>query len=414
VTDEKSTGYKSIHLLFNLRGTKDTYCTELQLRTLLQDVWGELEHSLSYKKGKINPHIAESFRLLGKELENYDYLLKHLRTTSDKDRTARRYGLEKARPVAYFNYDNDIIPEYFKKNKQEQFAEYVKFMRSNSSLLGRTLPVTKANTLLKTLIGDISQDDRDNDPNLEYFIEMEKAIILFYDRKYDMAKNKYEEILKKFDQRCVVHFRMGELFLIKEDLVNALSEFDISYELLEGKKHTGDIHNGYHILKTLAYIYWELGKEFIGECIEYINKAKKVFDDNRGIFTKGIDLLSLANVICYYHLELWLITDDKKNAEKDKVNHGELAALAEKQKKEALAYLEVLEGLLSNNDASSNMFDTVAWFYFNLYKKTRDRESLERAKSLCPDIGDKTNWSTLPWTSSNVQMGHIQEIMLEK
>lgn len=64
----KSSGYKSIHYIAYITSGSYKCPLEIQLRTLLQDVWGELEHALSYKRGSIHPHIKKVLHCLLKIL----------------------------------------------------------------------------------------------------------------------------------------------------------------------------------------------------------------------------------------------------------------------------------------------------------------------------------------------------------
>ena len=105
----------------------------------------------------------------------------------------------------------------------------------------------------------------------------------------------------------------------------------------------------------------------------------------------------MANNICWYNLEKYLIVNEESEKEK---------------------YLEIasdkvleLEALLLDDHASSNMFDTVAWFYFNRYKSTRYPKDLGRAVKYCMQIGERENYSQLKIMSFNMHRNHIQEIM---
>ena len=103
-TEAKESGYKSIHYIVTQKIGDTTYSVEVQLRTLLQDVWGELEHSLSYKKSGIHPHIKRSFILLSRDLATMDMLMRHLKDISDKEQVGRLYSAEDVGPNKYFGY----------------------------------------------------------------------------------------------------------------------------------------------------------------------------------------------------------------------------------------------------------------------------------------------------------------------
>jgi len=125
---KKKSGYKSIHYIIKRTLGKAQLLIEIQLRTLLQDVWGELEHSLSYKKGDIHPHIKKSFAILSRDLENNDMLISHLREISDRERSGEKFSNEKSGPRVYLNYEGDIVPEIFKEDIATDFQEYENIM----------------------------------------------------------------------------------------------------------------------------------------------------------------------------------------------------------------------------------------------------------------------------------------------
>jgi ppGpp synthetase/RelA/SpoT-type nucleotidyltranferase len=61
---EKQSNYSSIHILLRGRGKyRDSYRevpVEIQLRTALEDVWGQIEHSLKYKRKRLSDAGAQS------------------------------------------------------------------------------------------------------------------------------------------------------------------------------------------------------------------------------------------------------------------------------------------------------------------------------------------------------------------
>lgn len=74
---QKESGYSSIHYAVKLKESsipkKDRPLFEIQVRTLAQEVWGELEHVLSYKP-ETRPHFSAKrrFQILSREIEVID------------------------------------------------------------------------------------------------------------------------------------------------------------------------------------------------------------------------------------------------------------------------------------------------------------------------------------------------------
>lgn len=74
---DKESGYASIHYLLRLRspaqGAAENPCFELQLRTLCEDLWGEIEHILGYKPGKRTSFaVRKQFRIISRDIEALD------------------------------------------------------------------------------------------------------------------------------------------------------------------------------------------------------------------------------------------------------------------------------------------------------------------------------------------------------
>lgn len=114
IPKKKETGYKSIHYIFNYKIGINEYNIEIQLRTLLQDVWGELEHSICYKQGDVDPQIKHNFIALSTRLQADDTMIKNLKSKSDEERTQHLYTYAIGGPVAFYDYEKDLIPDIFK------------------------------------------------------------------------------------------------------------------------------------------------------------------------------------------------------------------------------------------------------------------------------------------------------------
>lgn len=89
----KESGYASIHYVLRLRdsslpeGRRPWF--ELQLRTLCEDTWSEIEHVLGYKFGRrTSPTVRKQFRIISKVLgamdEHFDLLYEELSRSQDE------------------------------------------------------------------------------------------------------------------------------------------------------------------------------------------------------------------------------------------------------------------------------------------------------------------------------------------
>ncbi len=62
----KSSLYSSIHYLVKPNEIKTTPCCEIQVRTLLEETWGEIDHSFNYPKEHENKYIKNNLKALAK------------------------------------------------------------------------------------------------------------------------------------------------------------------------------------------------------------------------------------------------------------------------------------------------------------------------------------------------------------
>jgi ppGpp synthetase/RelA/SpoT-type nucleotidyltranferase len=89
IEDPKDSGYRGYHinLVTNVPGLKDTHRVrgELQVRTLLQDGWGELTHEDTYKPGvELPAQVTSLSRKMADLLANVDDLAQDLRLELDR------------------------------------------------------------------------------------------------------------------------------------------------------------------------------------------------------------------------------------------------------------------------------------------------------------------------------------------
>ena len=235
----KLSGYKSIHYI--VHGNYNGYACplEIQLRTLLQDVWGELEHALSYKRGMIHPHIKKSFTLLARDIETSDILMSHLKSIRNKETSKDQYGIKKSGLKRYFQYENEIYPEPLKADGVTGLCEaYVKkfsyLVKNKHSIEDLSFEeAQKSFDALKDEIYRLFGAKVTTDRRLNYWLEMEEALLLSMNNNYDEALAKYEKLLPDHNERYVLHFRIGEIFLIKGSIPKALRSFGRSELMLK-------------------------------------------------------------------------------------------------------------------------------------------------------------------------------------
>jgi len=408
----KEKEYKSIHYLFEYDG----YHVEIQLRTLLQDVWAELEHAIAYKQLNVHPHIKKSFSLLCRDLQNNDDLVSHLKSISDREQVGHLYSMERGGPVAFYEYEPELIPEVFTSDAsiKESFDNYIDFFtKPHLNLRINKHRCSEAKTIFNTFANLVKDKIKNLDAKLKYILNMEEAFLFYWEggvENMEKALEIYENIKKQFADNYMLHFRMGEIFVIKGEVEKALVSFDHCEELIARGLNIAP-RNHYRVKMKLAYINWLLGKEFIGFALDKIDEAEKIYHDIAASYP-SLRYDTLLSNSCYYYLENYLISKEMYLQTKEE-NH--MKEMDDKYKK-ALEKLENLEKIFDIEKAPANVLDTIAWFYYNIYinDKKHNRDKLEKAKKYCELIGERGDSSTFRMTSLNIQKNHIQEIMSEK
>lgn len=65
-------GYQSIHYLIEFKNGKSDRIVELQVRTILEEVWGEIDHEIRYPRQKVEPHIEEYLKIFNGFIDQLD------------------------------------------------------------------------------------------------------------------------------------------------------------------------------------------------------------------------------------------------------------------------------------------------------------------------------------------------------
>ncbi|ABL66070.1 GTP pyrophosphokinase [Chlorobium phaeobacteroides] len=406
---KKTSGYKSVHYVVKQSGL-DAEWIEVQLRTLVQDVWGELEHSISYKKGGIHPHIKKSFSLLSKELINIESLLSYLKEVNQKEIAGEEYYNKLVTPKYVFKYESQILPPCFEINVNLKvcYKQYWEIIESFETTSISHNWINQARAKLTEFNRNLTIDQLDENPELEYWIKMENAFLLFCDLKHEDSLKEYEKLLTKFGNRYCVHFRAGELYFILGHIEKALSSFDKAEDLIVVTEEIDHV-NHYRIKTRLAYYYWSLGEEYIDISITEIKEAEEIFSKNKQLFDEA-QYEQLVNNICWYKLEKYIIAVKKAESEEteENIRNADLAF------EDVSSSYVVIDTLLKTNYISSHLLDTAAWYCYWVYKKTNDRAYLSKARDYALSINEKVKLTSYPFKSMKTHMNHIQAIMSAK
>lgn len=410
--DDKDSGYRSLHYVVKQTVSGVECSVEIQLRTLLQDAWAELEHAISYKHGSIHPHIKKSFSLLARDLETNDTLIKHLRDINEKEQVGDAFSRNNFGPYEVFNYEDHMIPEMFRSNVElkARCGAYDEFVKTKPNGRVPNSWVAKARELYKCVIEKITVADSKL-PRVDYWIQIESAFLDFCDANLlDKAAKQYEHLIREFPGYYVPYFRKGEIDFIKGRFEGALVSFDKCEEILSAANDLDKV-NCYRVKVKLANVYWYMGSEYFRIALAKIREAEELAKSHLNAFAgRDADRRRLANNLCWYHLEVFLLAQEKCMGASGAEAKAAAREIAEVEFAEAAKRFAELEACLDAS-ASANMFDTAAWFSFNAYKRTGDRSLLEKAKAYCTEGWSRQNEAVRSITSTNMHSNHTREIV---
>lgn len=403
VIEKKASGYRSIHFLLHFRVESDDYPIEVQLRTLLQDVWGELEHTLLYKRSGANPEIGTTFRRLQDDLGRMGEMLGEMKTTSVKEAMYDEFLMRDNGPDYFFGHEENSLPEQISRDPQlmKIFTTYEAAARQRQNATDRV----KASAYARQCFNALKNARTTNglplaniyEASLAYVLLVEEAYCLFSEGNLRESLHQYEHIISqsaRYGKKYVPHFRAAEIYFITGDIVRALRHLDEASEILKlddlHKLPTVSLENAYRIKLKAAYIYWLLGRDYIEEAIKEIYIAERIFEETETreggklLFTND-DRMSLINNVCWYLLEKFIMFRSLYPDDSEEV----VVAY-----KDVESYFGRLEIFLEGENVTSNALDTAAWFCYNVFLYRGEEEFFRRAIRYSISMLNKKNRAT--------------------
>ena len=165
----------------------------------------------------------------------------------------------------------------------------------------------------------------------------------------------------------------------------------------------------------MAYTYWSLGKAFIHLSLQKINEAKELYARVDKNHLDKFSYENLANNLCYYNLEYFIKLNEElklisvkttKYKNTLKLRDSVLATLKNRFKS--------FEEIINRKKLPSNLYDTAAWYYYQMYLLEKNKSFLEKAKKYCKRIFGSINYSPFIIRSGSLHIRHIEEIMSTK
>ncbi len=393
----RDNGYQSIHFvgLYKDFHQNIEYSFEIQLRTLLQDVWGELEHKLAYKQKNPHQFIRQSFMRLSKSLETNDMLITHLKSFIDESLC----GID---PISFsvgnvYKYEDQRLPEIFKQPEIEPIlTKYNKLILKADVLKDKAI-LKAAYSAYKELISSCMKHAKYkfDDSDFIYWKEMEEAFFKVINEEFTDAIRIYEKYL---DSSYVSAFRLGQIYFHQKNHIEALKKFDQCFEILD---HESLQINKMKLYVNMALIFWNLGTEYLISAVESIDKAienSKECDER--------DLEVLYNSACYYYMEC-LLNERCCNKVEDTHEKSE-------------AYYNILKELVDKFQgegkyARKHTYDTLAWYNYNKYilSGKQDIVHIEKAHDYMLLMNNGIMPVVQYYSHEAIQQSHMQKIKCE-
>jgi len=418
-SSKKESGYRSVHYLIKLEKYSTPITIEIQLRTLLQDVWSEIEHSLSYKNGIVDPYIKRNFLLLAESLKTNDSLVAHLYDISAKQKKINHSHALRSKPYRIFSYDPALDSSLFESKPGLLYKrkEYESYISNNISVMPPSTWIEEAKNQLDKINNELDTQDIRADQRYKYWEAMERAFLDFHGSNLNKASKQYKKIMEsgkagKGLRTYVTSLRYGEIQFILGNTKDALEAFDdadllcrqhIENESGRVVKFKLDL---YRIKIKLANIYWHLGRKFYQISLDEIKEAESIYnqikddieeDENE----RDKEKLSLNNNLCWYYLEDFLCNNNE-----DSYNYA---------KKSFIVINEIIEKNKSLDLLNLNVLDTLAWFSFQTYLKENNAKMLIQAKEFLEDMQSTSipYRSTLQFFSNKIHLNHYETILSE-
>lgn len=399
---EKISGYSSVHyIVVNDYGVP----IEIQLRTVFQDVWAELEHYFVYKSREIHPQIRNTFNILADELKAKDAMLSHMRDVVNNEEKKQRYSNMRAAPRGYFVPDDEFGSVEHKMERAKKQDPWDRFRRRYKKYASSVMSQRRLEPSAEAWVKDASinlqelhkcvprlpKEDME-DPALEkaisFFFNFESAYLALADAKYEKALDAYAKMDGDDTSTYATYFRRGEIALLNGNEATALSEFDLCESSME-KTQTVRPLNKFRVYLYLSHIYAYIGEEYIDSAVISIDKAYGVYKKSfRNLDIQGgevfrynmNDKLQMYNNLCwiytmkyiylYQNFALGLDPQRKVKAEDTAIDQEKREAarlgVEDAYEKAKKWYLVLLE----KNDERymfANIYDTMAWFCYQSY-----------------------------------------------
>jgi ppGpp synthetase/RelA/SpoT-type nucleotidyltranferase len=261
---QTKTGYSSVHLIVRCRilrrGQPERHVpVEFQIRNILEEVWGQLDHKLRYETGR--GIVGGEPRLLHLNVlkAQFDACIQYmdLIKAQSQEREA-----SSTRELAGSRQTIDSPQKELERlqglpitllHQVEEAYELWKQADASRQVGGEPGLYRKAADAFSSFVNGCPTEVRDAELSglLSYTARLERAYLLMFTGAMDElieAREIYENIIKEKPKDATVHFRLGQVLRRQSYLDEAIGQFQQSINIIEG-------HDDWRLRPNEGWVY---------------------------------------------------------------------------------------------------------------------------------------------------------------
>lgn len=254
-------GYESIHVLIkppadcipklegkykDLLPISDEIVCEIQIRTILQDAWAEVEHELIYKT-EFNPFdipLRRKLASINASLSLADITFQEIRDYQNK----LQREIEDRRQ-SFYSMADGLLNEKRVQKKEEDINRVTPFVQGTiDDLLLRAIQAHNQGKLEEAIniYSKILDAVDEKDVKVIAVIRKHRGMAYFSMSNFADALNDFKISIEKDPQAYRTYYYAGIVYSIKKDYENAIAHFTTSLQINKFQAHT-------HLRRAMAY-----------------------------------------------------------------------------------------------------------------------------------------------------------------
>jgi ppGpp synthetase/RelA/SpoT-type nucleotidyltranferase len=369
-------GYSSIHLVsrtekkVQLESGLIHIPVEIQIRTVFEDAWGEIDHKFKYKESVniLNPTtVSENLKVLKKFSDACSLYADEIRNHAI-DKETKPYASFSTYPVDTgdeihdclkgLGLSSDILDKYLSLRK-----DLLKYTDSSTAKPETLKLISAADAFLDLNKAIISMNtlDKSNIEYIDYHLSMHAALCMLAtkeSKKLRIALDIYKTLSDTYPDNPMVSYRLGQAYVGLRHIDDALRVYstinlqDLDKQASSSLLSAKEIEHIKEFLPYMhGYVLWRQSTEESGVTnkIQLIKQAIKVTEAGLSRVVDEIQKNKYVNNLLYYRYEL---------AEHDQVNNENTDKLLE--------LIDKIKGENVNYESDIYVLDTLTKAYFAL------------------------------------------------